>query len=149
IDGSPLIPTNTLKRAGIGFLGATIAGLECTQHVPGLTQRACNGFFLVLGNFRQAAYQKTEIRELRLLATSLKADCREEDHQGQVRSSQPRLLDGGSGFLATRPSVSPGDLMRYHRPLPPGAMTRRTLYCHDDGRRTRVSLGCNRLFIRF
>ena len=96
IDGSPLIPTDTLKRPGIGFLGAAIAGLECTQHVPGLAQRACNGFFLILGNFRQAACQKTEIRELRLLATSLKADRREEDRQGQMRSSQPRLLDGGA-----------------------------------------------------
>jgi hypothetical protein len=48
--GSPLIPTDTLKRAGIGFLRAAIAGLECTPHVPGLAQRARNGFFLVLGS---------------------------------------------------------------------------------------------------
>src|SRR5262245_7153357 len=113
-DGSSLIPTDTLKRPGICFLGAAIAGLECAQHRPSFAQRACNGFFLVLVNFRQAACQKTEIRELRLLATSLKADCREEDRQGQVRSSQPRLLDGGSGFLATYPNVSPEDLMRYN-----------------------------------
>ena len=51
------------------------------------------GVHEVLGNFRQAACQKTEIRELRLLATSLGADC-----QGEIRNSQPCLLPWDGGF---------------------------------------------------